>query len=145
MTHRNHVLVLRSGMGVDVMYALNKGAENIRAVEPNSTIVSMLKNELASTTDSLFYNSKISLHAIEPRTFLLTDTVHYDLITLPVVGTFGGSCRIICAAGTIYLHEGSLQGNVAQTEPTRSCKCNLLDGLPSSQSPENSEYNDRSA
>jgi hypothetical protein len=81
-------------MGIDAMHALNVGAESIAAIEPNSTIVSLLKNELASVSDSLFYNPKISLHTIEPRTFLLTDTAHYDLITLPLVGTFGGSAGL---------------------------------------------------
>jgi len=94
MTPRNHLLILRSGMGIDAMHALNVGAESIAAIEPNSTIVSLLKNELASVSDSLFYNPKISLHTIEPRTFLLTDTAHYDLITLPLVGTFGGSAGL---------------------------------------------------
>jgi len=94
MTHRNHVLVLHSGMGVDVKHALNRGAKTITAIEPNSTVVSLLKNELAPVTDSLFYNSKISVHTVEPRTFLLTDTAHYDLIALPLVGTFGGSAGL---------------------------------------------------
>lgn len=94
MTPRNNILVLRSGTGIDVVHALHNGAKSVTAIEPNSTIVSLLKNELAIVTDSLFYNAKVSLHAVEPRTYLLTDTVHYDLIILPIVGTFGGSAGL---------------------------------------------------
>lgn len=94
MTVRNHVLVLRAGTGIDVAHALSHDAKSVVAVEPNSIIVSILKKELAPLTDSLFYNSKVSFHNIESRTFLLTDTARYDLITLPVAGTFGGSAGL---------------------------------------------------
>jgi hypothetical protein len=91
MAKRNDVLVLRSGTGIDVAHAVSRGVKNVVAVEPNSIILSTLKHELAAATDSLFSHPNVSLHNLEPRTFLLMDTSHYDLITLPMVGTFGGS------------------------------------------------------
>ena len=91
MAKRNKVLILRSGTGIDVAHAVSKGVNEVVAVEPNSIILSTLKHELAAVTDSLFYHPAVSLHNLEPRTFLLMDTSHYDLITLPMVGTFGGS------------------------------------------------------
>ncbi|MGI8581736.1 MAG: hypothetical protein ACR2KX_06065 [Chitinophagaceae bacterium] len=91
MAKRNKVLILRSGTGIDVAHAVSKGVNEVVAVEPNSIILSTLKHELAAVTDSLFYHPAVSLHNLEPRTFLLMDTSHYDLITLPMIGTFGGS------------------------------------------------------
>lgn len=99
MTPRDDVLVLHSGTGMDVMHALSNHAKKITAVEPNSTLVNALKNELVRYNDSLFYNKAVTLHNTEPRTFLFTDTAHYDLITVPMVGSFGGS------AGLYAMHE----------------------------------------
>ncbi|HEY9488819.1 MAG TPA: hypothetical protein VIQ51_10825 [Chryseosolibacter sp.] len=99
IANRKKVLILKSGTGMDVAHALNRQAETIVAVEPNSVITSALKKELAEGNDSLFYNPEISIHNLEPRTFLLRDSSHYDLIVLPVVGAFGG------VAGLYALHE----------------------------------------
>ena len=88
---RSKVLVLRSGTGIDVAYAFTRHAKSVTAVEPNSVMLSTLKNELANSTDSLFYHPGISIHQLEARTFVLTDTAHYDLITMPLLGTFGGA------------------------------------------------------
>ncbi|MEX2234123.1 MAG: hypothetical protein WD824_18295 [Cyclobacteriaceae bacterium] len=99
ISERKKVLVLKAGTGMDVAHALSRKAEKIVAVEPNGVIISALKKELAGKNDSLFYDPKISVHTLEPRTFLLRDTSRYDLIVLPVVGAFGG------VAGLYALHE----------------------------------------
>jgi hypothetical protein len=82
-----------------IMAAVSNHAEEIVAVEPNSLLHDALKKELVRYNDSLFYNRTIAVHNTEPRTFLFTDTAHYDLITVPMVGSFGGS------AGLYAMHE----------------------------------------
>ena len=99
MAKRNNVLVLQSGTGTDVAHALTRKAKNVVAVEANPVILSTLQNQFASETDSLFDHPDVSAHNLEPRTFLLMDTAHFDLIVLPIVGTFGGS------SGLYALHE----------------------------------------
>jgi hypothetical protein len=96
---RNNVLVLQSGTGIDVAHALSNKAENVVAVESNPVILSILQNQFAGETDSLFSHPDVSVHNLEPRTFLLMDTAHFDVIALPIVGTFGGS------SGLYALHE----------------------------------------
>jgi spermidine synthase len=90
MANRNNVLVLKCGAGINIAGALSKGVKNITAAEANSMVLSILKNELAHSTDSLFFQPGIIVHNLEARTFLLTDTAHYDLVTMPLLGTFGG-------------------------------------------------------
>jgi hypothetical protein len=99
MAARNDVLVLQSGTGMQVMHAVSNHAKKITAVEPNSMVTAALKKELLRYNDSLFYNPAITVHNTGPRTFLFTDTAHYDLITVPMVGSFGGS------AGLYAMHE----------------------------------------
>lgn len=94
MAKRDKVLVLRSATGIDITHALGNGAKNIVAVESNAIILSALKNEFSAANDSLFWHPALQVHILEPRTFLLTDTSHYDLICLPMTGSFGGSAGL---------------------------------------------------
>jgi spermidine synthase len=91
MAKRERVLVLQSGTGIDVVYAFSRGAKKVVSVEPNAEILSLLKNELSIDSDSLFYNPLVEIHNLDPRTFLMIDTSHYDNISLPMAGSFGGS------------------------------------------------------
>lgn len=91
MATRNKVLVLQSGTGIDVAHAMSRNAEKIVAVEANPVILSTFQNQFAGEIDSLFHHPDVSLRNLEPRTFLVMDTTHFDLIVLPIVGTFGGS------------------------------------------------------
>lgn len=82
MSERARVLVLRAGTGVDVRHALSRQVKHITAVEPNAAMLSLVRSD---------WGSKVRAYALEPRTFLSTDTSSYDLILLPMVGAFGGS------------------------------------------------------
>ena len=99
MAERKNVLVLQAGTGIEVAHALSHHAANIVAIEPNAVLVDALKHELVLDNDSLFYQPVVKVHTMEPRNFLFSDTAHYDLISLPIVGSFGGS------AGLYALHE----------------------------------------
>lgn len=99
MAKRKDVLVLQAGTGIAVAHALSRHAANILAIEPNAILMGALKHELAPDNDSLFYQAAVTVRTQEPRIFLFSDTALYDLITLPVAGSFGGS------AGLYSLHE----------------------------------------
>ncbi len=99
MAKRDNVLVLQAGTGIDVAHAVSRSVKSVVAVEANPVILSTLKNEFTGETDSLFSHPGVSVHNLEPRTFLSKEGSHFDLITLPIVGTFGGS------AGLSAVHE----------------------------------------
>ncbi|HKZ38073.1 MAG TPA: hypothetical protein VJ184_10500, partial [Chryseolinea sp.] len=94
MAKRNQVLVLQSGTCIDVAHAVTRNAKKIVAVEGIPIILSTLQNQFASETDSLLAHPAVSVHNLDPRTFLSIDADHFDLIVLPIVGTFGGSSGI---------------------------------------------------
>lgn len=99
MKKRNSVLVLQAGTGIEVAHAITRGAANVVAVESNPVILSILKKHFAIETDSLFFHPGVVVGNIESRTFLSLDDSYFDLVSLPMVGTFGGS------AGLSALHE----------------------------------------
>ncbi|MGZ5135474.1 MAG: hypothetical protein ACXWCG_10005, partial [Flavitalea sp.] len=94
MANRKRVLVLRAGTGIDVAHALTRKAENVVAVESNPIILSLLRNQFAGETDSIFFHPSVAVQNLEPRTFLAIDETKFDLIALPIVGRFGGSAGL---------------------------------------------------
>jgi hypothetical protein len=89
--NRHTVLILNSGTGRQIRFAIDNNADLIDAVEPNKALVNLISNEFVAETDSLFNNRIVRPKNISPRTFLLQTHSKYDLVTLPVTGSFGGS------------------------------------------------------
>ncbi len=110
MADRKEVLVLRSGTGIDVSHAFSRGAKKVVAVEPNVAILSLLEKELSNDNDSLFYHPGLVIHNLEPRTFLMTDTSHYDLICVPMTGSFGGSAGLNALQEQFIMTKEAMQG-----------------------------------
>ena len=88
---RTKTLLLYAGTGLSVSHALKNGSTAIDVTEPHEGIASLLCDALAAENDSLFYQKQVKLHVIEPRTFLSTTNQRYDLIELPIIGSFGGN------------------------------------------------------
>lgn len=71
------VLILGAGTGNDVSFALKNGAQNIDAVELDTTLVKLAE---AKHPDKPFHNQKVQLHTEDPRSFLRNTNKKYDLI-----------------------------------------------------------------
>jgi hypothetical protein len=91
---RERVLVLNAGTGVAVSHALTHGAAHVVAVEPNVPVVSLLMNEYAAETDSLYRHPAVRVRTMEPRTYLKLSPGGYDLINLPTLDAFGGTAGL---------------------------------------------------
>jgi hypothetical protein len=88
---RSKVLLLYAGTGLQVSHALSNGSLHIDVAEPHEGAIDLLRHELVTDNDSLFYRKEVKLHVIEPRTFLSSSSDKYDLIELPLIGSFGGN------------------------------------------------------
>jgi len=91
---RDRVLVLQAGTGPDVVQALENGARRVVAVEPHRRAVEVLASVDDNEAAVHFRNASVRLSHLYPRTWLATEQDHYDLITLPIVGSFGGSAGL---------------------------------------------------
>lgn len=106
----NKALLLDAGGGLELSHALQNGVSQVTVVEPNAMVVALLKNEYTTATDSLFYHPNVALHTLRSRAFLNRTTDIYDLIQLPLLGSFGGS------DGLHALQESDLLTQEALTE-----------------------------
>lgn len=99
LAKKGKVLILDSGTGENVTHALNQNVEMVTSVESNSALNSIILNELAKDTDSLYHADNVELIEISSRTFLQLSSDLYDIVKLPTVGAFGGT------SGTQAIHE----------------------------------------
>jgi hypothetical protein len=91
------VLILEAGTGNLASYSLLKGSHPVTMVEANAGALGLMKNELAGFNDSLLFQTELRLKQINPRSYLLSDTLQYDLIYFPEAGTFGGTSGMAAA------------------------------------------------
>ena len=91
MEKRNRVLVLQAGTGMDILHALENGAEMIMAVEPYQKATAVVANLYTTADGDPLQHPLVQRSSLTPRTWLALNREHYDLITLPIVGSFGGA------------------------------------------------------
>jgi hypothetical protein len=91
------VLVLDAGTGADAAHALSHGAE-VCAVEQNPFAASMI-------LEGLDRSPGLRVQVMSSRTFLMRDRSHWDLIVLPTVDAFGGTCGLHALAENHLLTE----------------------------------------
>lgn len=91
MGKRNRVLVLQAGTGTDIILALKNGAEKIMAVEPHQKATTIIAGLHGTTDGDPLHHPRVQRSSLAPRTWLALHRERYDLITLPTVGSFGGS------------------------------------------------------
>lgn len=90
---KENVLILDSGSGDMVSYALYREIEQIVAVDGNPALFDFIKTDLASIQSS-YLHPNVSMVAQDSYSFLLSDKGSYDLIILPLTDAFGGSAGI---------------------------------------------------
>ncbi len=91
MEKRNRVLVLQAGTGTDIILALENGVEKIMTVEPHEKATTIAAGLYGTSGEGSVHSSQILRSSLTPRTWLALHREHYDLITLPIVGSFGGA------------------------------------------------------
>lgn len=80
----SNVLILDAGTGENVSLALSQNVSDIHANESNTEIFDLLKQSFAN-------QSKVKLHRTKARQLLVSASMNYDLIQLPIIGSFFGN------------------------------------------------------
>ncbi|MEN8186271.1 MAG: hypothetical protein ABFR05_03975 [Bacteroidota bacterium] len=85
------VLLLDAKGSNTISHALYNKVERVTAIENNETVVNLIKKQYSNITDSLFFHPDLKVETIESRTFLNKTNEKFDLIQLPLMGSFSGS------------------------------------------------------
>ncbi len=91
MGTRDRVLVLQAGTGMDIIQALENGAKEIMAVEPHHKAATIMDELHSTNKHNPLHHPLVQRSFLTSRTWLALHPERYDLITMPTVGSFGGS------------------------------------------------------
>jgi hypothetical protein len=91
MSRRNKVLILGASTGKEVEQAVKQDVDEIIAVEPDKALTDLLSGKTEIHSYPVYNQKGVILSSISPRTHLMKTKSTYDLITLPIIGSFGGS------------------------------------------------------
>ncbi|MEN8199396.1 MAG: spermidine synthase-like protein [Thermodesulfobacteriota bacterium] len=88
---RQRVLLLRAGSGQALRHPLGHGASEVTAIEPHARAVELISKQLADTDANPWKDPRVTYSSRTPRSWLAFNPSHFDLILLPIIGSFGGS------------------------------------------------------
>ncbi len=100
---RADACIIGAGGGSDVAQALLLGARRVTAVEMNPQVVDLLRTELSAFAGWLFERPQVRIVVAEGRSFLQRTSQSFDIISISVPESVGGS-----AAGLYALSESHL-------------------------------------
>ncbi len=99
-----HTVVIGSGGGADILGALAHGASHVNAVEVEHAVIDLVRGPLAAFSGDIYARDDVSANIDEGRGFLQSHGNCYDLIILPVQGSFLASTAGTQAATESYLY-----------------------------------------
>lgn len=103
LTHPR-TLVLGAGGGADVLRALYHGAAHVDAVEMNSQLVHLVREDFADFAGGIYSRANVTLHIRDARSFVEASRAqHWDLIQVSLLDSFTAA-----AAGVQALSESAL-------------------------------------
>lgn len=101
---RGSVLIIGAGGGESVLKALTAGFTVIDAVEVNSRVISLMKNDIAPYSGNIFMNENVTIHNEEGRSFARRCMKAYDLIDIPMLDAFNSAASGVYALNESYLY-----------------------------------------
>lgn len=97
------VLLIGPGGGLDVVNAVNRGAESVTGVEINARIIELVKGEFNEFAGGIYHDPRVEVIHSDGRNFVENTRERYDLVQLTLVDTFAA-----IASGALSLSEDFL-------------------------------------
>ncbi len=104
LLERPKVLVLEPGGGLDVVAALRFNASQVKSIESNPLLVSLLRQELSSFSGQLYNLPNVTVVSAHPREALKKESSVYDLIVFGLPDVFGSAGTGLYGIGENYLY-----------------------------------------
>ena len=104
LVERPRALVIGAGGGTDVLGALCHGATHVTAVEVDPSVVAVMRNEFRDFSGGLYDRPDVTPVLAEGRGFVRASKDRFDLIQLPLFGSFNAAAAGVYALNESYLY-----------------------------------------
>lgn len=102
--HQPRVLVLGAGAGSDVLQALYHGSSAIDAVELDGNFIDLVGGRFRDFAGNLYGLPNVKVYQAEARGFVSTSRMHYDLIQVALLDSFGTASAGLYGLSESYLY-----------------------------------------
>ena len=110
LVDRPGVLVIGAGGGTDILSALRHGARHVTAVEVDPNVLAMMDREFLEFSGRLYRRPDVTAVLAEGRGFLESRHETFDLIQLPLFGSFNAAAAGVHALNESYLYTAEAFG-----------------------------------
>lgn len=104
LVERPSVLVIGPGGGTDILSALWHGAKHVTGVEVDPQVLDIMHGELARFSGDLYSRPDVTVVHAEGRGYLQSHEETFDLIQLPLSGSFAAAAAGVYALNESYLY-----------------------------------------
>ena len=98
------VCIIGAGGGTDVAQALAHSASKVTAVEMNSQMIDLVRNEFGEFASGLYKRDDVEVVITEGRSFLQTSRELFDIINISLLDSFSASAAGIGALNESHLY-----------------------------------------
>lgn len=98
------VCVIGAGGGSDVCQALTLGARKVTAVEMNSDVVELVRNEFKDFSSKLYERDNVEIVIAEGRSFLQQTDTRFDIINISLLDSMSASATGVYALNESHLY-----------------------------------------
>ncbi len=99
-----HVLIIGAGGGMDVLQTLYFSANTIDAIEPDRTIMHLVKERYGDFSGHIYNNPRVRVHIDDARGYIIRTKDNYDLIQFAFSGASSGASSGLSALSENYLY-----------------------------------------
>lgn len=104
LLNKPKVLIIGAGGGSEVLSALYHRSSLVEAVEIDSQVVSLVKDEYAQFSNQIFSHPSVKVFVAEGRGFIQSSQHKYDLIQIALLDSFSASSAGVYALSESYLY-----------------------------------------
>lgn len=101
---KNHVLIIGSGGGESILKAILSEFEQIDALEVNTNLISLMKNQFSLYSGHIYTQNNVTVHNREARSFIKQTKNRYDLIELSLIDAHNTAASGVYALNESYLY-----------------------------------------
>jgi hypothetical protein len=99
-----NVCIIGAGGGSDIAQALVLNAHNITAVEMNSQIIDLVRNDFNEFASGLYRRDNVEIIIAEGRSFLQTVRQRFDIINISLLDSFSAAAAGVGAFNESHLY-----------------------------------------
>ena len=111
------VLILGAGTGSDVLQARFHNIKQIDVVEMNAQTINLVQDQYSELSGHIYSSPEVNIHITEARGYVSTNDKNYDLVSIPLMDSFGSVAGLHSMAENYLYTEQAIRQYLQRLNP----------------------------